>query len=461
MSDPVVFPEAKIGFRHLVEFLLDRGAHLCIQGSAILLRKRIQTPVGTPILEIGSERVVPILTVAKPGRTHNSLSLKLHWADDFQIKGRHALPPNCILVPPLGGRDSAQSVVIKLGINDLEAAYQAKDNNQNLDIRQLSEFPVPWDHGGKGHWPWFATAVTAVFGFADKVTTKFKPNLDMLYFAHMGVIPLHWMGKDPFEKFDNRLPAFEGVKEFGGTHLGEYARHKILSPARPLAVNDQTVPTESLAAMLRTARRKPVPGGSTQNDTKQDDIAQDKAAQDEPAQGHTRVRESVKSVQTQVQESADLEQTVQSSTEQFRKMHEPLTPFRNRGVFTKYITIQDALVFCLHNLKSDQTREIYTQKTGSSGIDVQGTVQSTAEKVLQAMISDEEFAESVFITLDVYERYSESQYVAPRYLSMSVSPMSVNCALLLIAIIGLRAEYLLSGEIISDCLREREYVYIT
>lgn len=199
MSDQVIFPEAAIKLNELVEFLLDRGARLCIEGSAPLLRNRLETAVGTPLMEVGKERDVPVLTVAKPGETHNSLSLSLKWVNHFPIKGRNSLPFNFIVFTPqesgsghVPGNPS-QSLVFKLSFDSLEAVFQVKTSSHNLDICDLSKISLSLASCGKEYWPWLATAVVGVFGFSEKATTTFRPRLDMLRLAHGGCIRLGWI----------------------------------------------------------------------------------------------------------------------------------------------------------------------------------------------------------------------------------------------------------------------------
>jgi hypothetical protein len=159
MSDQLVFPEAAMKSHELVDFLLDQGARLCTEGSATLFRNRLETAIGTPIMEIGRERTVPVLTVAKPGETHNSLSLKIKWVDQFQIKRRSSMPPNYIVFPPqergsgpLPGHPR-QPLVLKLSSDSIDAVFRRKTSSHSLDICHLSKISLPWDYCSKERWP--------------------------------------------------------------------------------------------------------------------------------------------------------------------------------------------------------------------------------------------------------------------------------------------------------------------
>jgi hypothetical protein len=99
-------------------------------------------------MEIGKERAVPVLTVAKYGETHNSLSLNIKWVDHFPIKGRSSLPPNYIVFPQESGSghlpgNSRQSLVFQLSSDGLEAVFQANTSSQDLDICDISEISLP------------------------------------------------------------------------------------------------------------------------------------------------------------------------------------------------------------------------------------------------------------------------------------------------------------------------------
>lgn len=166
--------------------------------------------------------------------------------------------------------------------------------------------------------------------------------------------------------------------------------------------------------------------------------------------------DSVQDDKIQVRETAlSLDNKETSPEERKTTSQRPFTKFtRARGLSKhlqpksmEYISIHDALTLCLRNLKYDREKDIYTQKVDASGENLEETVQSTAEKILQEMISDNSFSEAIFNIWNECDQPLTRKAILDRFIR-SDSPLPTDCAVFLLAVTGLRAEYLLSGELI-------------
>jgi hypothetical protein len=114
----------------------------------------------------------------------------------------------------------------------------------------------------------------------------------------------------------------------------------------------------------------------------------------------------------------------------------------------------------LLNFKYGGEKGSYTQKVDASGQNVEETIQATAEEILQKMISDPTFAEAILNIWNECEQPPVRHTILDRYIREQ-SPISTNCALFLLAVIGFHAEYLLSGELIHESLQVWDTVYVS
>jgi hypothetical protein len=88
----------------------------------------------------------------------------------------------------------------------------------------------------------------------------------------------------------------------------------------------------------------------------------------------------------------------------------------------------------------------------ASGENFEERVQATAGRILQEMIFDNSFAEAIFNIWKECEQPLTGKVILERFIS-SDSPLPTDCAVFLLAVTGLRVEYLLSGELIHDFLQ--------
>lgn len=128
-SERVRLPESKIEFEKLVVFLLDRGASPCLKGFYALRNRGQQTTVGTALMEVMLDfqaTAIPVLTVAKPGDRHDSISLRLHWSNGLGKRDNSSLPLFWIRIPALRpAADTTQSDLNAPANNNL--SFQKQD----------------------------------------------------------------------------------------------------------------------------------------------------------------------------------------------------------------------------------------------------------------------------------------------------------------------------------------------
>lgn len=197
-------PEAKIEFSALVMFLHDRGATLCLEGFRTLHEHRQHTPELTTLMNFvprgmgvmsstASKSSYPLLTFARPGKAHGSISLLLnditnpeHHLDLRRSKALKILetyPPSWVTVP-LGTEQESDQFVIAIGRSGIRhvrlqsSSTSDSDNDMkpaHLKILQRQDDAV-WGS-------WFTSAVIAVFGQQDQQHLDFRTDQKLVDLA--------------------------------------------------------------------------------------------------------------------------------------------------------------------------------------------------------------------------------------------------------------------------------------
>lgn len=443
-ADKIVLPESKIDFEKLVMFLLDRGASPSSKGFYALRHRGQQIPVGTVLINIKGDSAleIPVLTVAKPGERHGSISLKLHWSKELHHRDSSSLPicwicissvhvqPASIsidnsVVSDITQIDSVRSTTanprilhphrfsIRIGTKGVEDVFieAEADRNSRSDLQpdHLELFRV-----ADQHWEaWFACATIAVFGFKHGTVFRYKPSTKVLYFAREGEFPV---GAAFHLNLIDRLS-----KNGEGSLQSLYSQHDL----------------------------QPV-----------DDLSQ--------------------KIVSQLQEHAEKLQKERISQKELWKLskwsatrtHGTLRLFRKeppnlRSMMAKYISMSELLKLCLLFLGANpvQINSHPILDPVSKHWEVDQFSQQAAEAVICAMVVDHDFAASVYSELDaamaIFLGKREMIWEQADIFSTRHASGIFCCAIILLTVIGKRAAYLLSGEDIKICEREWKTVYVS
>jgi hypothetical protein len=461
--DSMVLPEAGMLFSELVEYLLDRGARPSLQGIDALLREGVRTPVGTRLMEIG-RGTTGVLTVAKPGERHSSLSLQLHWSEDFRRKESNSLPPSYIRVTFLSSTleeapsNAQHKIIIGIGANGVEDVSVEPEVDRSAEDCPDFGHLKPVQSSNTESRIWFASIIIAVFGFADKATFKFKPSVEVLFFAREGFIPLEWIDTKAFEDFERELPVFKRV-EFSYNSQYKNNWKETFSPGleeRARRLHRDRVTLEQILGRLREAR---------QREAERREAERREAAQREEAQ-RARGEEYLKSSSRHIYTGS----TISGKNVHLGNIYN----YRSDGEYVECIDMLGLLPICLQRLKWDQTeiqRIVFPDQDGAdqdySASISQEMLQSVAERILGEMIFDKEFARVVLSTLcESLKWFREEDYKGEngrrRWLEdPERSPSVICCAFILLILIGKRAGYLFSGEGLYQCVERWETVHIS
>lgn len=450
-SDQIILPESKIDFEKLVTFLLDRGASPSSNGFHALRHRGQQIPVGTILIDIKGETAlhIPVLTVAKPGERHGSISLKLHWSKELHYRDSNSLPLSWICIPSVEAqqvpalvsndnsmvsdstqidsvtRETANSIflqqdriAIQIGVSGVEDVNIETETNRNARISlqpgHLELFSV-----ADPHWEaWFACAAIAVFGFKHRTVFRYKTSYKVLYFAREGEFPV---SAAFYQNLIDRL-----------SKNGE----------------------SSLQSLYSQEDFQPI-----------DDLSQKTVSQ---------LKEHAEKLQKERISHKELWKLSKwSATRTHGTMRALVTrkePPNLTSMMGKYISMPDLLKLCLLFLAANPV------KLKSHAIfspvpkhwEVGEFAQQTAEAVIRAMTFDHDFAISIYFELDnaiaIFMGKREAIWDQSGSFSKrsSVDTSGIFCcAIILLAIIGKRAAYLLSGEDIEICEREWKTVYVS
>lgn len=443
--DRIVLPGAEILFSDLIEYLLDRGARPSLQGIDALLREGVRTPIGTRLMEIGRD-TTGVLTVAAPGERHDSLSLQLHWSKDFRCKESNSLPPSCIEAPS----NAQHKIIIRMGKDGVEdVSVEPEVDRSAKDCPDFGHLkPVQCINIESGIW--FASTIIAVFGFTDRTTFKFKPRVEMLFFAREGSIPLEWIDTDAFKNFERELPVFKRVELSLDDQYKDKWKERI-SPSldeRARKLRRGRVTLKQLSERLEKART-----------ARQREAERREAAQREETQEEREKRRYLEALGP-------------------AEISEMLTVVRERGIDDEYvecIDMFDLLPICLQRLKWDRQteiqRKVFSDQDGAdpdySASIIQEMLQSVAKRILREMIFDKKFAKVVLSTLcESFKWFMEEDYKGwdGRYRwsrDLDASPSEICCAFILLILVGQRAGYVFSGEGLYQCVERWETVFIS
>lgn len=450
-SDKIVLPESKIDFEKLVVFLLDRGASPSWKGFYALRHRGQQIPVGTVLIDVKGDTTlsIPVLTVAKPGERHGSISLELHWSKELHYRDSTSLPLSWICIPSLQSQqavastsidkstvsDSTQVESITSGTSDSNFLHQyrfdiqiglhgvscvkieAEANHKariNLQPDHLELFSI-----ADPHWEaWFACAAIAVFGFKDRLFFRYKPSTKVLYFAREGEFPV---------RAAFYLNLIDRLTKSGESSLQSLCSQEDLQPI---------------------------------HDTSQKIISQ--------------LEEHAEKLQKERISNKELWKLSKwSATRTHGTMRTLLTrkePPNLPRMMGKYVSMPDLLKLCLLFLSANPVK-IKSQPPFypiSKHWEVDQFAQQTAETVIRAMILDYNFAISIYMELDsamaLFMGKNETIWEQSGSFSTRSSAETSGifcCGVVLLAVLGKRAAYLLSGEDIEICEREWKTVYIS
>lgn len=450
-SDRIVLPESKIDFEKLVEFLLDRGASPSSKGFHALRHRGQQIPVGTVLIDIkrDTELSVPVLTVAKPGERHGSISLNLHWSKELHCRDSSSLPLFWICIPSV----QAQQVPASVSLDNSMASDSTQNDSATsgtTDSKFLRHCNLAIQIGTKGavhvsieaevdrnarislqpdhlklfsvadpHWEaWFACAAIAVFGFKHRTVFRYKPSTKVLYFAREGEFPV---------RAAFYLNLIDRLSKNGESSL------------QSLYSQDNLQPTD---------------------DSSEKFISQ--------LQEHA---EKIPKERISHKELWKLSKW--SATRTYGTMRTLIThkePPNLPSMMGKYISMSDLLKLCLLFLGANpvKIKSHLIMSPVSKHWEVDQFAQQTAEAAIRAMILDHDFAISIYLELDnamaIFLGKSETIWEQSGSFSTrsSVDTSGIFCcAIVLLSVIGKRAAYLRSGEDIENCEREWKTVYVS
>lgn len=202
-SDKIMFPTAEIDFRLLLEYLLDRGYIPNQPGFHTLRTRRLQTSEGTIIMQLGNGQG---LSFVKPGNRHGSIIMKFSRMSHFTSllvpshrDSTKTLPPFHLTGLLLKENDDSTTekrryfvmrwaglVGLKISIHEKPAPSPGTDLPPNHILSQVhqhnsnlgDETPLgkPLD--------WFTCAAIAVYGFGmSKPFYVFSPDERFLHAA--------------------------------------------------------------------------------------------------------------------------------------------------------------------------------------------------------------------------------------------------------------------------------------
>ena len=447
-SEKVVLPESKIDFEKLVVFLSDRGACPSLKGFNALINRGQQTNVGTVLMEIKSgpeAPAFPVLSIAKPGERHGSISVRLHWPTELHLRDSTSLPLSWIHVPaeqtqrPASTlnedstvsnnqfRDITSTIVnptppqqyhlyIQIGANSVEDVNIEAETNGTRDGLQPDHLKL--FRAIDTHWDaWFACAAIAVFGFKDKRIFYFKPSTKVLFYSREGEMPV---------RAAFYLNLIDGLRKRGDLSLsGMYSQVDIQLS---------------------------------------DDLSQ---------RGLSRLQEHAEKPPKERISQKELWKMSKWSTKRvpgkmlsYIGKEPPSLP----DLMGKYIPMAELLKLCLLFLASHPVRISLGSVThlSSKHWDVDEVSQQTSESIIRAMALDHEFARDVYTELDnamaMFMGKRELAWEQPSPYRERASPEVSSkfcCAVVLLAVIGKRAAYLLSGEDVENCEKEWKYVYVS
>ncbi|CAF9923067.1 hypothetical protein IMSHALPRED_005843 [Imshaugia aleurites] len=480
-SDKIILPEAKIGFEHLLYFLPDLGHYPDLDGFRTL-RNRGQNTAGTSLIhgrDSQQRSHCTILEVAKPGDRHGLISLR--FASTANILGGRSsgnipnsnerLPPFCmtgLLLEPQN--DDASLETDNRTVPTAETADDRIDprdatdlnvNRRHFVIRQredmrmdvsVHEMPapsigigLPSNHSrllnsdtspevesmqGEFWKRWFPCAAIAVYGFPNQQSFyKFLPNQTFLRYSQL---------------FD--------IKVDSAFYYG-------------LADGWETAREERLIYINHIDLEAPLPI--------------------QPTDGRHKIWLTKEDLETLVKEKEILLRPYVrfSARERFMFRKPQLDHLRSASV--KYIAMPNLLRLCLHRLVSNpiQSKSLSIGSLPKEPWDINKLAQHTSDLILRMVILDINFAETIGSEIGrlmsaqvnpldatisehrvVTGKKRQHDHDLPWWLTERSSPVESGhfcCTIVLLAIIGQRASYLLSSQDVKHCVNEWPNVYLS
>ena len=477
-SDKIMLPEAKIGFDELLYFLLGLGHYPDLDGFRTL-RNRGQNTAGTRLMR-GPDFQQPshciILEVAKPGDRHGLISLKFVSVADIPRNSRRILDPNKYLPPfcmsgPLlePQHDDASLVTDNNTVPTAETADEPIDPRgaitsdksrchfvirQREDMRMdvsVHEMPapsigigLPSNHSrllnsdtspevesmqGEFWKRWFACAAIAVYGFPNQQSFyKFLPNQMFLRYSQLFDI-----------KVDSAF--YYGLADGWETAREErliYINHIDLEAPQPI----------------------------------------------QPTDGRHKIWLTKEDLETLAKEKEKLKPYVRFRVRGRLIFEKPELDYL-RSASVKYIAMPNLLRLCLHRLVSNpiQSKSLSIGSLPKEPWDIDKLAQHTSDLILRMVILDINFAETIGseigrlmsaqvnpldATISEHRvatgKKRQHDHDFPWWLTERSSPVESGhfcCTIVLLAIIGQRAGYLLSGQDVKHCVNEWPNVYLS
>ena len=407
-SDTLVLPEAKITFERLVEFLQDRGASCCARGFVNLRKRGQQTPGQTTLMEsrdteansTAGQSPVPLLSFLKPHE--GSISLVLSNGSRL-IRPREfetTIPnPSSWITIPLHMGIYGEHLLVVIGTSGIEyiSIRRSPNSGRGTPIGLDSLIHTPTASDSLED-RWFSPAVIAIFGHKKGTHYRFRTDQRMVHSAQ-------WYG----------IQAYRAIK------YGLFDDRKI-DPA--------------FGAWIRR---------SSHTLTSSFDTEETSGSHQKNWLGE----EELRALQELEKKSRFLRQTMP-----------------HREDLDGHISMRFLLHFCLmyliaHSASIEGLRLPAVPTTGHLDYPTfEDSVQSAAEAVVRTAILDEKFAEG--IKKDVATSWNFTPH--RNYPTKRERPQSLVyfcCGVVLLVIVGHRAEYLLSGESIEYCENEWKEVYLS
>ena len=459
-SDNITLPEAKVGLKELLYFLQDLGCYPDLNGFHTL-RTRGQNTAGTSLMCFGDSQKLgryTILEVAKPGDRHGLISLRfvnfgrLSLGKRFdQIRNStRVLPPFCMTGPLL----ELQQEDTSIETDDLASTaripgerIKPSDANASTENRRYFVFThvkglrlnvvvhetpapskgirLPLNHmellNSEGHskssnfWRhWFACAAIAIYGFQERQYFKISP-LDQQFL-----------------------------------HTAQFLDIKVVVAINRGLIDTLETPCDVCLAYV-----------SDNNVNLLNAIEGPEARQlIQSEDGRPRTWMS----------KGDLEKLVKIT--KLGKKHRSLATqqiqiqIHKMDLFRKHIAMPNVIRLCLRWLASNPIRlkSLSIGSFPSQPWDLEKMIQHTGDLIIRMIILDEEFAKKLKFQIDKIMTGEDISGMRPEeWLERSSQEESryFCCAMVLLAIIGQRATYLLSGQDVTHCENEWPDVYLS
>lgn len=474
-SDKITLPEAKIDFKSLIDFLLDLGCYPDLDGFKEL-RTRGQNAVGASLMCIRGSQMndrssSTVLVVAKPGDRDGLFSLKLDnmWSfrkPTYDSDFTKNLTPFCLTGPLLvpeqsntsletnrvastamtpaeninsssanASREKRRHFLIAIGESSTYVSVHEKPAPSNMAIL-LSPDHLKLLHPDssseesstqKGSWrDWFACAAVAVYGFPER---------------------------RPFYRFLPNQRDLNKVQSYDITVKDAVYYGLIDVEDKPYDERLEIVNTDDLDLLI------------TANDTEGS----------WPVQSADR-RRKISVVKEELMTLKKDLTTLKRHSRLARVFHGLDKAELNavHSLFEKHVAMPNLLRLCLGWLISNPIRfeSLVIGSLPNEPWDLNQLAQHTSDLIVRMIILDFDFAKKVRSQIDSslnaqthhLDKKKQPKVFLYKILAGEISPEMPGhfcCSMVLLAIIGQRAEYLLSGKDVKHCENKLGDVYLS